>query len=113
MWARYYAPGLQRGAKASAGRAQRVFLGLLAVAVGRPGDAQKAEAIAPDDDLIAVAQDLAFHPRAVDEHAVEAAVIEQADTVRLAHDQCVPARDGRIIEAQVGGQAAPDARPLA
>ena len=51
--------------------------------------------------------------RAVDEHAVEAAVVEQPHAVGLAHDQRVAARDGRVVEAQVGGEAAADARPLA
>src|ERR1039457_7465296 len=113
MWARYYAPSRARGAMGCAGRAQRAFLGVLGVRVGRLRNAHEAQAVAPDDDLVAVAQDLAFHPRAVDEHAVEAAVVEQAHAIWLAHDQRVPARDGRVIEAQIRGQAAPDARPLA
>ena len=49
----------------------------------------------------------------VDEHAVEAAVVEQPHAVRLAHYQGVTARDGRVVEADVGGEAAPDPRPLA
>ncbi len=74
---------------------------------------QEAQAVAPDDDLVAVAQDPALHPRAVDEHAVEAAVVEHAHAVGLAHDEGVAARDGGVVEAHIGGEAAPDARPLA
>ena len=50
---------------------------------------------------------------AVDEHAVEAAVVEHPHAVGLAHDQRVAARHRRVVEADVGGEAAPDARPLA
>ena len=77
------------------------------------GDAQEAQAVAPDDDLVAVLERPAVDARAVDEHAVEAAVVEQAHAVGLAHDQRVAARDGRVVEAHVGGEAAPDPRPLA
>ena len=56
---------------------------------------------------------LALDARAVHEHAVQAAVVEHAHAVGLAHDQRVPARDGGVVEAHVGGEAAPDAGPLA
>ena len=69
--------------------------------------------MAADHDLVAVRQRAPFHPLAVDEHAVEAAVVEHAQAVGLAHDQRVPARDGRVVEADVGGQAAADPSPLA
>src|SRR3954452_6035609 len=86
--------------------------------LGRPGQRlldglEEVEAIAPDDDLVAVGQDTPLDALAVDEHAVEAAVVEDAHAVGLAHDQRVPARHGRVVEADVGREAAPHARPLA
>src|SRR3954467_12510137 len=73
---------------------------------------EEVQAIAPDDDLVAVGQDPPLDALAVDEHAVEAAIVEDAHAVGLAHDQRVPARDGRIVEPDVGREAAPDPRPL-
>src|SRR5205823_3242815 len=60
----------------------------------------------------AVAQDPSFHARAVHEHAVEAAIVEHADAVGLAHDQRMAARDRGVVEAHVGREAATDTRPL-
>src|SRR3954453_22736692 len=73
---------------------------------------EEVQAIAPDDDLVAVGQDPPLDALAVDEHAVEAAIVEDAHAVGLAHDQRVPARDGRIVDPDVGREAAPDPRPL-
>ena len=78
-----------------------------------PRRLQEVQPVAPDDDLVAVAQHPPLDALAVDEHAVEAAVVEDAHAVGLAHDQRVAARHGRVVEAHVGGQAAPDPRPLA
>jgi hypothetical protein len=69
--------------------------------------------VAAHDDLVAVLEGAPFDPVPVDEDAVEAAVVEHPDAVRLAHDQGVAARDGRVVEADVGGEAAADPRPLA
>ena len=69
--------------------------------------------VASDHDLVVVGQRAPFDPLAVDEHAVEAAVVEHAQPIGLAHDQRVPARHGWVIEADIGGQAATDPRPLA
>src|SRR5579862_1184048 len=104
--ARYYAaaaPGgvTRRGRSCSADALARG--GLAPRDDARPrGHGQEVEAVAPDDDLVAVAQHASVDARAVDEHAVEAAVVEQAHTVGVAHDQGVTARDGRVVEAQVG-----------
>ena len=77
------------------------------------GHAQEGQSVAPDDDLVAILQRLAVDARTVDEHAVEAAVVEQPHTVGLAHDQRVATGDGRVVEAHVRREAAPDASPLA
>src|SRR4051812_30574080 len=81
--------------------------------LGLGSDAHEAEPVAPDDDLVAVLQQPAVDARAVDEHAVQAAVVEQPDPVGVAHDQGVPPRDRRIVEPQVRGEAAADTCPLA
>src|SRR5579862_1179786 len=67
-------------------------------------DRDEHQAVAPDDDLVPVAERAAVDAGAVDEHAVEAAVVEQPHPVGLAHDQRVPARDGGVVEAHVGRQ---------
>jgi len=64
-------------------------------------------------DLIAVFQDRPLHALAVHEHSVEAAIVEQAHPVGLTPEQRVPARHGRVIQAQIAGQAAPNPGPLA
>src|SRR3954453_3204091 len=74
---------------------------------------EEVQAIAPDDDLVAVAQHAPLDALAVDEHAVEAPVVEDPHAIGLAHDQRVPARHGRVVEPDVGREAAPHARPLA
>src|SRR3954469_11712571 len=74
---------------------------------------EEVQAIAPDDDLVAVAQHAPLDALAVDEHAVEAPVVEDPHAIGLAHDQRVPARHGRVVEADVGREAATDPRPLA
>src|SRR4051812_12364235 len=56
----------------------------------------EVQSVAPDDDLVAVRQHAPFDALAVDEDAVQAAVVEDAHAVRLAHDQRMPARDRRV-----------------
>src|SRR5438128_5692637 len=86
--------------------------GVLALAGGACDD-QEAQAVAPDDDLIAVFERLPFDSVAVHDHAVEAAVVEHPDAIGLAHDQGMAPGDRGIVEAHVGSEAAPDAGPLA
>src|SRR4051794_27821983 len=76
------------------------------------GDLEIGEPVAADEDLVAVAQASPVDALAVDEDAVERAVVEHAHAVGLADDQRVAAADGRVVEADVGGQRAADARPL-
>src|SRR5258707_5884172 len=80
---------------------------------GPRADMQEAQPVAPDDDLVAVAQEAPVDAIAVDEHPVQAAVVEQPHPLRVMHDQRVAPRDGRIVEAEIGREAAPDAGPLA
>ena len=76
-------------------------------------DVDEVQMVAADHDLVAVGQRAPLDPLAVDEHAVQASIVEHAQAVRLADDQRVAARHGRVVEADVGGEAAPDPRPLA
>src|SRR5689334_2157826 len=69
--------------------------------------------MAPDHDLVAVRERAPLDPLAVDEHAVEAAVVEDAEAVGLAHDQRMTARHRGVVEPDVGREAAADPRPLA
>ncbi len=76
-------------------------------------DVAEVQVMAADHDLVPVGQRAPLDALAVDEHAVEAAVVDHAQAVGLAHDQRVPARHRRIIEADVSRQAAADPGPLA
>ena len=76
-------------------------------------DLQEPQGVAADEDLVAVGQRRPLDALAVDEDAVQRAVVEHADAVRAAHEQGVAARDGGVVEADVGGQGAADAGPLA
>src|SRR5436190_14309788 len=69
--------------------------------------------MAADENLVAVLESVPLDPLAVDEYAVQAAVVEDAHPVGLAHHERVTARHRRVVEAQVGGERAPDARRLA
>src|SRR6202012_3020855 len=80
---------------------------------GDHGDVDEVQVMAADHDLVTVGERAPLHPLAVDEHAVEAAVVEHPQAGRLADDQRVAPGDGGVVEANVGGQAAPDAGPLA
>src|SRR5579884_34730 len=97
-----------------AGASSGTGLGSLAITdAGDRREVQEIQPVATDHDLVAVGQRAPLDALAVDEHAIQAAVIEDPQPVRLAHDQRVPARDGRIVEADVRGEAPPDPRPLA
>lgn len=67
---------------------------------------------APDRYLVAVLELYHLDAVAVYEHSVEASVVEHAGAARLAVHERVPARDRRVVEAKLGGRAAPDPRPL-
>jgi len=71
------------------------------------------EVVAADHDLVAVGERAPLDALAVDEHAVQGAVVQHPQAVGLAHDQRVAARDGGIVEADVSREAAPDPGPLA
>ena len=64
-------------------------------------------------DLIAVRKRAPLDSLAVDEHAVEAPVIEDPQPIWLADDQRMTAGNRRIVEADVGGEAPADPCPLA
>jgi hypothetical protein len=74
------------------------------------GHGHEVEVEAADRDLLAVAQLVHVDPLAADEHAVQAAVVEDAGVAVLDVDQRVAARDGRVVEADLGRQAAADSR---
>lgn len=72
------------------------------------------EAVAADRQLVAVAQLAPLDQIGVDEDAVEAAVVEDAQRLaRFGDDQGVAAGDAGVIEADIGGDAAADPRPAA
>src|SRR5580693_1852538 len=75
--------------------------------------AHKRQAITAHQDLIPVVQRPPLDPLTVHEHAVEAAVVEHPYPIGLAHHERVPARHGRVVEADVGGKTTSDPRPLA
>src|SRR5215213_1928411 len=72
---------------------------------------QEVEDEPADHQLVAVVELAQVDAVAVDEDAVEAAVVEDPDDLALAVDHRVATRDGRVVEADVGRQAAPDPRP--
>src|SRR4051812_22297677 len=51
------------------------------------GDLDEAQAVAAHEHLVTVLERAPLHPLAVDEHAVEAAVVEHANAVGAADDQ--------------------------
>src|SRR6478752_7599340 len=67
---------------------------------------EEIERVAPDGDLVPVAERAPLHAPAVDLDAVERAVVEHAHAALLVGDQGVAAGDGRVVEAQVRGQRA-------
>src|SRR5215210_2424293 len=73
---------------------------------------QVVDGVAADHDLVAVGQRRPLDALAVDVDAVERAVVEHAYALRLADHERMTARDRGVVEADVGGERAPDARPL-
>ena len=69
--------------------------------------------MAADHDLIGIGERAPFDALSVDEHTVEAAVVEHPQAVRLADDQRVAPRHGGVVEADVGREATPDPSPFA
>ena len=61
--------------------------------------------------LLSVVELVPVHPFAVQENAVQAAVVKYAHPARLAMKQGVTARHRRVVEADVRGQATADPRP--
>ena len=70
------------------------------------------QAMAPDHDLVGIGQRAPLDPLAVDEHTVEAAVIQHPQAVRLSHDQGVPAGHRGVVEPDVRREASPDPGPF-
>src|SRR5947208_7807603 len=62
---------------------------------------EEVQPVTADHDLVAVAQDAPLDALAVDEDAIEAAVVQHADAVGLADYQRMAARHGRVVEAHV------------
>src|SRR3954452_3751213 len=77
------------------------------------GVVEEVDGVAADRDLVAVLERRPVDPPAVDMHAVEGAVVEDPHAVGLRNHERMTARDGGVVEADVGRQRAPDARPLA
>src|SRR4029453_17187134 len=78
---------------------------------GRAHQADEEQAEAADGDLVAVVQLRQLHALAVPEHAVQAAVVQEAGAGLVPVDQRVAARHGRVVEADVRREASPDPRP--
>ena len=71
------------------------------------------ERVAAHHDLVAVGQRRPLDAPPVHVHAVERPVVEDPHAVGLGDDQRMAPRDGRVVEADVGGQRAADPRPFA
>src|SRR5215207_3340075 len=69
-------------------------------------DLEKADRDVTEADLVAVGEDGLAHALAVDEHAVEAAVVEHHDEVVARRDHRVAAGHGQVLEHHVGGRRA-------
>src|SRR4029453_10381845 len=68
-------------------------------------DLDVAQAVAAHEHPVAVLERAPLPPVAVDEHAVEAAVVEYPDAVGAADDQRMPAGDGGVAESPLGSRA--------
>src|SRR3954449_11910309 len=77
------------------------------------GAVEEVDDVAPDGDLVAVVERRPVDPLAVHVDTVERAVVEHAYAVGLGDHERMTARDRGVVEADVGGQGAPDAGPLA
>src|SRR5436190_18363361 len=73
--------------------------------------AYEVQTEAPDDDLVAVLELVPVHPLAVQEHSIEAAVVQHTHAAVLAMQQSMPPRDRGIVEPDVRREAAPDPGP--
>jgi hypothetical protein len=73
---------------------------------------QRVEAEAADRQLVAILQPSPLDRLAVEEDAVEAAVVQDSQPpARLGDDQGVAAGDAGVVQAQVSGDAATDPGP--
>src|SRR3954452_19245134 len=77
------------------------------------GAVEEVDGVAADGDLVAVGERRPVDPLAVHVDAVERAVVEYPYALGLRHDERMTARNGGVVEADVGRQRAPDAGPLA
>ena len=77
----------------------------------RPGQADVVQVEAADRDLVTVDELVPVDALAVQEDPVEAAVVEDAHRSRLAVDERVAARHGRVVEAHVRRQRAAQPGP--
>lgn len=90
--------------------------GDLASSLPRPGAArlgfESEEAEAADRQLIAIGKSAPFDDLAIEEDAVEAAVVEDTQRVGLlGDDQGVAARDAGVLETDIGADAASNPGP--
>src|SRR5918997_4493770 len=93
--------------------------------LGKPGPSRAPRAVSPatasrsaagyfaiprahvsDRDAVAIAQHRLADPLAVDEHAVEAAIVEDHRPPAPVDDDGMPAGDGSVVEHDVGSGAA-------
>src|SRR5689334_12510881 len=82
---------LTQAAGASAGERLRLLERVELARPGHRGDVDEPEVVPADDQLVAVAQRVPLDPLAVDEDAVERAVVEHAHAVGAAYDEGVAA----------------------
>src|SRR3954447_18855941 len=77
------------------------------------GAVEEVDGVAADGDLVAVGERGPVDPLPVHVDPVERAVVEHPYAVGLRNNERMTARDGGVVEADVGRQRAPDAGPLA
>src|SRR5205085_6766576 len=65
----------------------------------------------PDHDLIPVFELVPVDPLAIQEDSVQAAVVEYSDASLVPVKQRMAARDGRVVEAHVRGEASAEPCP--
>src|SRR5829696_2641948 len=75
-------------------------------------DAEEADRDVAEADLVAVRQHGLADPLAVDEDAVEAAIVEHDDHVAARGDHGVAAGDGQVLEHHVRGRRSAQAQRL-
>src|SRR3954452_6425019 len=99
--------GLKSSARSDTGRELKAARSRV-----RPvADAHEIQTEGADRDLVAVVELVPVDALAVQEDAVQAAIVEDACSGPVAMDERVAARHRRIVEADVGGEAAADTRP--